>query len=130
MQTRPFWGLPIILYFDNYRNMETKDAVTALSALAQATRLRVFRLLVRQGPNGMAAGEIAKRLEVTPPTLSSHLAQLERAGLVRSWRVERRIFYAVEVEGTRRLLRYLTEDCCEGQPELCGDLTAASSVCH
>lgn len=64
-----------------------------------------------------------------PPTLSSHLAQLERAGLVRSWRVERRIFYAVEVEGTRRLLRYLTDDCCKGQPELCGDLLKASTVC-
>jgi DNA-binding transcriptional ArsR family regulator len=109
--------------------METKDAVTALAALAQETRLRAFRLLVQQGPTGLPAGEIAERLDVPPPTLSSHLAQLERAGLARSWRVERRIFYAVEVEGTRRLLRFLTEDCCQGQAELCGDLLAASSVC-
>ena len=109
--------------------METKHAVAALSALAHDTRLRAFRLLVEQGPPGLPAGEIAERLSVSPPTLSSHLAQLERAGLAHSWRVERRIFYAVEVEGTRRLLRYLTEDCCEGQPELCGDLLAAGTVC-
>jgi DNA-binding transcriptional ArsR family regulator len=110
--------------------MKTKDAVTALAALAQETRLRVFRLLVQQGPSGLPAGEIAERLEVSPPTLSSHLAQLERSGLARSWRVERRIYYAVEVEGTRLLLRYLTEDCCQGQAELCGDLLAASAVCE
>jgi len=101
----------------------------ALAALSQETRLRAFRLLVRQGPTGLSAGDIAERLAVPPPTLSSHLAQLERAGLARSWRVERHIFYAVEVEGTRRLLRYLTEDCCQGQPELCHDLLTASTVC-
>ncbi|MEM9442123.1 MAG: metalloregulator ArsR/SmtB family transcription factor [Pseudomonadota bacterium] len=110
--------------------METKDAVTALAALAQETRLQVFRLLVKQGPSGLSAGDIAERLSVSPPTLSSHLAQLDRAGLLRSWRVERRIFYAVEVEGTRRLLRYLTDDCCQGHPELCGGLVAASTVCE
>ncbi|MEL6961246.1 MAG: metalloregulator ArsR/SmtB family transcription factor [Pseudomonadota bacterium] len=110
--------------------METKDAITALAALAQETRLRVFRLLVKQGPSGLPAGDIAERLSVSPPTLSSHLAQLDRAGLLRSWRVERRIFYAVEVEGTRRLLRYLTDDCCQGHPELCGGLVAASTVCE
>ena len=101
----------------------------ALGALSQETRLRAFRLLVQQGPTGLSAGDIAERLSVPPPTLSSHLAQLERAGLARSWRVERRIFYAVEVEGTRRLLRYLTEDCCQGQPDLCSDLLTASTVC-
>lgn len=108
--------------------METKNAVDALSALAHDTRLGVFRLLVTEGPAGLPAGEIAKRLDVPPPTLSPHLAQLERAELARSWRVERRIFYAVEIEGTRRLLRYLTEDCCRGHPELCGDLLAAGRV--
>ncbi len=110
--------------------METNDAVMALAALAQDTRLRVFRLLVKQGPSGLPAGEIAGRLAVSPPTLSAHLAQLGRAGLIRSWRVERRIFYAVEVEGTRRLLRYLTDDCCQGHPELCGGLLTASTVCE
>lgn len=109
--------------------METKQATSALAALAHETRLQVFRLLVRQGPDGLPAGQIAEQLNVVPPTLSAHLAQLEHAGLIRSWRVERWIYYAVDVEGTRRLLRYLTEDCCQGSPELCGQLLAASTVC-
>ena len=100
--------------------METVQAVTALSALAQTHRLAVFRLLVREGPNGLAAGEVAERIGVPPSTLSHHLAQLEHAGLLRSWRVQRNIFYALDVEGTRRLVAFLTEDCCAGQPEICG----------
>jgi arsenate reductase len=118
-----------IRHFDKYRNMETKQAVIALSALSHETRLLVFRLLVRQGPEGLPAGQIAEQLNVAPPTMSAHLAQLERAGLVRSQRLDRRIFYALDVEGTRRVLRYLTEDCCQGQPDICGDLLAATSVC-
>ena len=102
--------------------METKQALDALGALAQSTRLEVFRCLVRQGPIGMPAGKIAEALNVAPSTLSSHLAQLERAGLTTSWRDERRIFYAINVEGTRRLLAFLTEECCGGHPELCRDL--------
>ena len=100
--------------------MEVTDAIEAFAALAQEHRLAVFRLLVREGPNGLPAGEIAERVAVPPSTLSHHLAHLERAGLLRSWRVERRIFYAVDMEGTRRLLTFLTEDCCQGHPELCG----------
>ena len=100
--------------------MEDRDAVEAFAALAQEHRLSVFRLLVREGPNGLSAGEIALRVAVPPSTLSHHLAHLERAGLLRSWRVERRIFYAVDIEGTRRLVAFLTEDCCQGQPEICG----------
>ena len=100
--------------------MEEKHAVQAFAALAQEHRLAVFRLLVREGPSGLPAGEIAARIAVPPSTLSHHLAHLERAGLLRSWRVERRIFYAVDIEGTRRLLTFLTEDCCQGHPEICG----------
>ena len=106
--------------------METKRALEALAALAQAVRLEVFRLLVRQGPIGLPAGKIAEALNVAPSTLSPHLAQLERAGLATSWRDERRIFYAVDVEGTRRLLAFLTEECCGGRPELCRDLQRAA----
>ncbi len=109
--------------------MKITSAVTALSALAHETRLKVFRLLVKRGPAGLPAGRIAEELSVAPPTLSAHLAQLERAGLVRSWRVERWIYYAIEVDGTRQLLSFLTEDCCQGQPELCGDLLEANTVC-
>ncbi|MDS4011916.1 MAG: metalloregulator ArsR/SmtB family transcription factor [Defluviicoccus sp.] len=100
--------------------MEIIAAVEALSALAQPHRLAVFRLLMCEGPNGLPAGAIAERIAVPPSTLSHHLAHLERAGLLRSWRVERRIFYAVDVEGTRRLVTFLTEDCCQGRPEICG----------
>ena len=104
--------------------MDSTRAIPALAALAQETRLRVFRLLVREGPRGLPAGEIAGRLGVAPATLSFHLAQLERAGLLSARRMSRRIFYAVDLEGTRRLLAYLTEDCCRGRPELCGGLGA------
>lgn len=107
--------------------MNTKKALDALAALAHGTRLEVFRLLVRQGPIGLPAGEIATRLDVRPSTLSPHLAQLERAGLAASWRDQRRIFYAIDVEGTRRLLNFLTRDCCGGHPELCRDLADAAN---
>jgi DNA-binding transcriptional ArsR family regulator len=100
--------------------MDITDAVEALSALAQEHRLAVFRLLVCEGPNGLPAGAIAERIAVPPSTLSHHLAHLERAGLLRSWRVERRIFYAVDIDGTRRMVAFLTEDCCQGHPEICG----------
>jgi DNA-binding transcriptional ArsR family regulator len=100
--------------------MNTSDALQALAALSNATRLDVFRLLVARGAIGLPAGQIAQQLGVAPSTLSPHLAQLERAGLATSWRDERRIFYAVNVAGMRALLAFLTEDCCGGHPELCG----------
>ena len=100
--------------------MKNATAISALSALAQEHRLQVFRMLVKEGPPGLSAGEIAARIGVAPSAMSFHLAHLERAGLLRSWRVKRHIFYAVEVNGMRSLLAFLTEDCCGGQPELCG----------
>ena len=106
--------------------MDKHEALEALAALGQETRLDAFRLLVRQGPIGMTAGAVAEALGVAPSTLSPHLAQLERSGLATSWRVDRRIFYAVNIEGTRRLLRYLTEECCGGHPELCRDLSRSA----
>ena len=75
---------------------------------------------MREGPGGLPAGHIAQRLGVPASTMSSHLAQLERAGLLRSRRDQRRIIYAVELEGIRRLLAFLIEDCCQGHPEICG----------
>ncbi len=98
--------------------MERKSAIEALSALAQETRLGIFRLLVRAGPNGLAAGGIAERLGVVPATLSFHLGHLERAGLLRSWRVRRQIFYAADYRGMGRLVGFLTEDCCQGSTEM------------
>ena len=99
--------------------MKSKDAIEALAALAQETRLAIFRLLVRQGPDGLPAGAIGERLEIPAPTLSFHLAQLSRAGLVASRRAGRSILYAADYRGMNGLLTYLTEDCCQGRPELC-----------
>lgn len=96
------------------------EFVALFSALAHDLRLAVFRLLMRAGPNGLPAGDIAKALDVPASTLSSHLAQMSQAGLLRPTRQKQQILYAVDVEGTRRLITYLTEDCCEGRPEICG----------
>ncbi len=102
--------------------MDISITVKALGALAQESRLRAFRLLVRSGPEGLAAGEIARRLDVPHNTLSSHLAILSNAGLVVSHRESRSIIYQVNFAGTRELLAFLMEDCCQGQPELCAPL--------
>ncbi|MFP6731681.1 MAG: metalloregulator ArsR/SmtB family transcription factor [Alphaproteobacteria bacterium] len=122
--------------------MDFTNSVEALSALAQDTRLAVFRLLVREGGQqghgekpraahagagagaesrvGLSAGVIAAQLKVPPATLSFHLAKLEHAGLIKAKRESLNIFYSADHEGIRSLLAYLTEDCCQGRPELCG----------
>ena len=102
--------------------MEQGNAVRAFAALGQETRLKIFRTLLQEGPDGLPAGRIAQMLEVVPSTLSSHLTLLEAAGLIHSRRDVRQIFYAADIEGTRDLLGYLTRDCCRGRPEICGDI--------
>ena len=92
--------------------METKKAVDALAALAHASRLAIFRVLVKAGPEGIAAGAISEALELPPATLSFHLAGLTRAGLARSRQDGRFVIYSADFEGMGRLLAYLTEDCC------------------
>jgi len=99
--------------------MESKSAVLALGALAQETRLAIFRLLVEHGREGLPAGQIAEKLGVPAATMSFHLTQLSRAGLVVSQRESRLIIYAVNVEQMNELLQFLTEDCCGGRPDLC-----------
>lgn len=99
--------------------MDTNTTVRALAALAQESRLNAFRLLVRNSPQGLAAGEIARRLDVPHNTLSSHLSIMVNAGLVESRREGRSIIYSIDFGGTRELLSFLMEDCCQGQPELC-----------
>jgi ArsR family transcriptional regulator, arsenate/arsenite/antimonite-responsive transcriptional repressor len=94
------------------QNMESNDAVRALAALAQVTRLDVFRLLVQQGPSGMAAGEVAEHLAIAPATLSFHLKELSHAGLVTSRQDGRFNFYAANFTAMSELLAYLTENCC------------------
>ena len=93
--------------------METSDAVDALGAMAQETRLRALRLLVQAGPQGLPAGDIAQRLEVPAPTLSFHLRALLHAGLVRSTRDGRSLFYAADYERLRALVDFLGENCCQ-----------------
>lgn len=105
--------------------MKKKDALSALAALGQETRLDIFRLLVRAGADGIAAGEIALRLGTVQNTTSAHLKQLENAGLVHTRREGRSIRYLVEMTGFRDLLAYLMEDCCNGSPELCRPLIDA-----
>jgi DNA-binding transcriptional ArsR family regulator len=111
--------------------MKECHVVAALAALAHQYRLRMFRLLVKQGPSGMPAGEIAEKLGVSATNTSFHLKELDRAGLLRATRQGRYVRYAVDVEGMRALLTYLTEDCCQGRPELCGEtFAAAAKVCR
>lgn len=109
--------------------METPPAVAALSALAHEGRLAVFRLLVRAGAEGMAAGDIARRLDVRPNTLSTNLAILSQAGLVASRREGRSIIYTAGYAAMRDLLAFLMEDCCAGAPEICAPSFAARSPC-
>jgi DNA-binding transcriptional ArsR family regulator len=111
---------------DNYQNMDELQATQALAALSQPTRLAVFRLLVRQGPAGLPAGEVAAQLGVQPATLSFHLAQMERAGLLVSRRRSRQILYTADFAAMRALVGFLLDDCCNGRPEICEGLGAAS----
>ncbi len=106
-------SVDIIVYMRNSANMESKNAIAALLALGQETRLAAYRLLVEQEPHGLASGAIAQTLGVNASTMSRHLAQLERASLLRSWREQRQIMYAIDHEGTGQLLHFLTEDCCK-----------------
>jgi DNA-binding transcriptional ArsR family regulator len=99
--------------------MELKQAVVALTALAQESRLRVFRLLVPAGEVGLPAGEIAEQLNLPPATLTFHLKELSHAGLVESRREGRSIIYSLRCTGMSELLDFLAKDCCQGQPELC-----------
>jgi len=102
--------------------MELTNAAHAFGALSQESRLLVLRLLMAAGPSGLRAGEIAHRLGLHPATASFHLAALERAELTQSTRQGRHIIHAVRFTAVRALIVFLTETCCSGQPELCGDI--------
>jgi DNA-binding transcriptional ArsR family regulator len=106
--------------------MKSKAAVQSLAALAQETRLSVYRLLVQQGPSGMAAGEIAAQLSLAPATLSFHLKELAHAGLVSARQDGRFIFYAADFDAMNALLAFLTENCCAAD---CGPACAPATAC-
>jgi ArsR family transcriptional regulator, arsenate/arsenite/antimonite-responsive transcriptional repressor len=102
--------------------MEQEDAIQAFAALAQPSRVSVFRLLVRAGPKGMQAGGIARRLGIVTSTLSGHLAILRRAGLVTATRHQREIHYAAHLPAINELIGFLLADCCEGQSGNCSEI--------
>ena len=104
--------------------MDNYGIILALSALAQTTRLDVFRLLVSHEPDGIAAGEIARLLDVPHNTLSTHLGILSRSGLVQSKRHSRSIVYRANLERFREMMLFLVSNCCGGNPEQCAPLVA------
>jgi ArsR family transcriptional regulator len=108
--------------------MDIENATRAFDALSQKTRLQTFKLLVHGGPAGMPAGRIAEELNVPHNTLSSHLSILANAGLITSRRQGRSIIYSIDFEGTRELISFLTDDCCQGRPELCATLTGQAAA--
>ena len=110
--------------------MKIDSAVTALSALAHDGRLAIFRLLVKAGPDGLAAGDIARKLDTAPNTMSAQLLVLSNAGLVRARRDGRSIIYTADFAQMTALLKFLTQNCCGGRPEICEPLSAAvTQVC-
>ncbi|HVJ32671.1 MAG TPA: metalloregulator ArsR/SmtB family transcription factor [Terriglobia bacterium] len=105
--------------------MKENQALEAFSALSNATRLEVFRYLIKMAPEAVPAGDIAREVEVPASTMSTQLAILSRAGLITSLRSGRVVSYRADVEGVRALLNYLVRDCCHGKPEVCANLIAA-----
>ena len=103
-------------YFDYYLKMETKDAVTTLAALAQDSRLAIFRALVQAGPAGLAAGRISELTGIPPSSLSFHLKELSHAGMVDSQPSGRFVIYTANFTTMNALLGFLTENCCGGNP--------------
>jgi DNA-binding transcriptional ArsR family regulator len=109
--------------------MESEEAILALAALSQSTRLDAFRTLVSHEPDGLAAGELARLLDVPSNTLSAHLSILTRARLVTSERHSRSIVYRAKLDAVRELAGFLIKDCCGGRPEICAPLIADLSPC-
>lgn len=109
--------------------MESETAILALAALAQSTRLDVFRLLAKHEPDGLAAGEIAKALAVPQNTMSSHLAILSRAGLVSAQRFSRSIVYRADLAKFQDVVLFMLRDCCDGRPEICAPVIESLTPC-
>ena len=109
--------------------MESEDAILALAALAQSTRLDVFRLLAKHEPEGLAAGDIARAIAVPQNTMSSHLSILSRAGLVLAQRFGRRIVYRADLSRFQAVVLFMLRDCCDGRPEICAPLIEDLTPC-
>ena len=109
--------------------MNERQALSAFGALSQETRLRIIRMLVIAGPDGMAAGAIAEKAEVSPSNVSFHLKELERAGLITPQRKSRSIVYSASFDALAELIRFLMEDCCAGNAEIRGPAIEAATCC-
>lgn len=109
--------------------MENEQAVLALAALAQPTRLQAFRILVKHEPDGLAAGDLARALEVPQNTLSAHLSVLTRAELVNSERQSRSIIYRANLPAFQEVALFLLQDCCGGRPEVCASIVETLQPC-
>jgi ArsR family transcriptional regulator, arsenate/arsenite/antimonite-responsive transcriptional repressor len=107
--------------------MDERQAITAFGSLAQETRLRVLRLLMQAGPEGMAAGAIAEKVGVSASNISFHLSHLERAGLIQARREARSIIYSAGYSTLRDLIRFLMEDCCAGDPRVVAEECSSSA---
>jgi ArsR family transcriptional regulator, arsenate/arsenite/antimonite-responsive transcriptional repressor len=105
--------------------MDERQALTAFAALSQDTRLRIVRILVQAGPEGVPAGAIAESVGASPSNVSFHLKELERTGMIASRREARSIIYAADYETLGGVIRFLMEDCCAGRPEICAPVLAA-----
>jgi ArsR family transcriptional regulator, arsenate/arsenite/antimonite-responsive transcriptional repressor len=109
--------------------MDTIEAIAALAALAQSTRLETFRLLVCREPDGVPAGELARLMAVPQNTMSAHLAILARVGLVIGQRQSRSIMYRADLSRFREVTLFLLKDCCGGRPDICAPLVADLTPC-
>lgn len=108
--------------------MEMSNATAAFSALSQEARLKTLKALIHAGPTGLAAGAIAEKLQTPAPTMSFHLKELERAGLILSRKEGRSVIYAADYGGVRTLIDYLLADCCGGDRRLCGPYVIKESA--
>src|ERR1700712_4002517 len=109
--------------------MDERQALAAFAALAQENRLRMVRVLVTAGPNGLSAGALAKAVGVSTSNLSFHLKELEHAGLLQSRREGRSIIYSATYPALSNLIEFLMKDCCQGHPEVCAPAVAALGAC-
>jgi DNA-binding transcriptional ArsR family regulator len=102
--------------------MDQNRAIDAFAALAQSSRMTIFRLLVRAGPDGLQVGEISRRLDIVPSTLSGHLSVLKRAGILTATRNQREIHYSADLSVVNSLIGFLLADCCDGRLENCSEI--------
>ncbi|MBW9054813.1 ArsR/SmtB family transcription factor [Rhizobium mesosinicum] len=109
--------------------MDERQALSSFGALSQETRLQIVRMLVVAGPDGMAAGTIAEKLDVSPSNVSFHLKELDRAGLISQQREARSIIYSANYDKLAGLVRFLMEDCCAGHPDICAPAAEVAACC-